>query len=236
MKILALDSTALTSTAAIVEDGKPLAVCSVTYKLNHSVTLLPMIDSLLTSTGLTVDDMDMFAYSSGPGSFTGVRIGAATIKGLAFGKNKPCVPVSSLEALAYNLHGFDGIVCPVMDARRGQVYNALFENGKRLCEDRVITLNELSAELEKFTDRKIRFVGDGYRITREAVRLENIAETPAVLRNQNAFSVAICGELCYNRISETDPEHDFSDKAALPSYLRASQAERERKEKLKGDN
>ncbi|MBQ7500993.1 MAG: tRNA (adenosine(37)-N6)-threonylcarbamoyltransferase complex dimerization subunit type 1 TsaB [Clostridia bacterium] len=233
MKILALDSTALTSTAAIAEDGKPLAVCSVTYKLNHSATLLPMIDSLFLSTGLTAGDIDIFAYSSGPGSFTGVRIGAATIKGLAFGKDKPCVPVSSLEALAYNLTGFDGIICPVMDARRGQVYNALFENGDRVCEDRVITLAELSEELKKYSCKKIYFVGDGYGIAKEAVKHPCICDTPPALRNQNAFSVAICGEKCYNETIGKDPDHDFSDSAALPSYLRASQAERERNERLR---
>ena len=233
MLILAIDSTALTSTAAIAENGRPLAVYSVTYRLNHSATLLPMIDSLFSSTGLNIGDIDVFAYSSGPGSFTGVRIGAATVKGLAFDSGKPCGPVSSLEALAFNLDGFDGIVCPVMDARRGQVYNALFENGRRLCEDRVITLAELSEELKHFDNKKIRFTGDGYRVAREAISSDNIVDTPAILRDQNAFSVAICGEKCYNEITAKDPDHDFSDKAALPSYLRASQAERERNEKLR---
>ena len=232
MKILALDSTALTSTAAIAEDGKPLAVSSVTYKLNHSATLLPMIDNLFVSTGLSVDDIDIFAYSSGPGSFTGVRIGAATVKGLAFGRKKPCVPVSSLEALACNLTGFDGIICPVMDARRGQVYNALFENGRRICDDRVITLDALSEELKAYADKKIYFVGDGYGIAEEAINTPNVCDTPALLRNQNAFSVAICGEKCYNEIVGKEPDHDFFFCSALPSYLRASQAERERNEKL----
>ena len=232
MKILAIDSTALTSTAAIAENGKPLAVYAVTYKLNHSETLLPMIDSLLKSTGLTVGDIDVFAYSSGPGSFTGVRIGTATVKGLAFNSGKPCVPVSSLEALAYNLNGFDGIICPVMDARRGQVYNALFENGERLCEDRVITLDELSAEIERYAGKRIYFVGDGYYLAKERIDLPDIADTPPALIYQNAFSVAICAEKCYNQIKEKDPDHDFSDKAAKPLYLRASQAERERNERL----
>ena len=126
MKILALDSTAIVSTVAICEDEKLLAQFTINNGNTHSETLLPMIEASLKVLKLTTDDIDLFACSAGPGSFTGVRIGAATIKGLAFNRNKPCAPVSSLDALAHNLLYTNGIVCPVMNARRSQLYNALF--------------------------------------------------------------------------------------------------------------
>ena len=126
MKILGIDTTAKTATAAIVEDGRLIAITVLNTPNTHSVTLLPMIDGLLKSAGLTLNDIDVFSCSVGPGSFTGVRIGTSAIKGLAYANGKPCVGVSSLEALAMNVTAEDGIICPVMDARRGQLYNALF--------------------------------------------------------------------------------------------------------------
>ena len=127
MKVLALDSTALVASVALCEDGKLLGELTLNNGNTHSQTLLPMVEFLLKQFDMTPGDVDLFAATVGPGSFTGVRIGAATLKGLAFGRNRPCVAVSALEALAYNMRDTDGIVCALMDARRGQFYTATFE-------------------------------------------------------------------------------------------------------------
>ncbi len=231
MKILSLDSTAIVSTVAICENEKLLAQFSINNGNTHSETLLPMIEASLKVLKLTVDDIDLFACSAGPGSFTGVRIGAATIKGLAFNKNKPCAPVSSLDALAHNLLYADGIVCPVMNARRGQLYNALFlcENGRltRLCEDRLISVYDLEEELEsKFANKKIYLCGDGYDIAKGAFTKISTENTPLIHQYQSAYSVALCAlEASREELLTTDIE-------LSPIYLRASQAERERLERL----
>ena len=179
---------------------------------------------------MTVDGIDLFASTSGPGSFTGVRIGASTIKGMAFGKGKPCIGVSTLEALAYNLRGFNGILCPVMNARRSQVYNALFraQDGKltRLCDDRAISLSDLSAELASYGEETVYLSGDGYDMTRAALSDLRLAETPEELIYQSGFSVAMCALRAYeDGVRTTDTE-------LVPTYLRLPQAERERLEKL----
>lgn len=231
MKILSLDSTAIVSTVAICENEKLLAEFSINNGNTHSETLLPMIEASLKVLKLTVDDIDLFACSAGPGSFTGVRIGAATIKGLAFNKNKPCAPVSSLDALAHNILYADGIVCPVMNARRGQLYNALFlcENGRltRLCEDRLISVYDLEEELEsKFANKKIYLCGDGYDIAKGAFTKISTENTPFIHQYQSAYSVALCAlETSREELLTTDIE-------LSPVYLRASQAERERLERL----
>ena len=134
MKILALDSTAEACTAALCDDGRLVAEMTVNTGNTHSQTLLPVVEQILKISETSLEEIDAFACSTGPGSFTGVRIGVATVKGIAYGKNKPCVSVSTLDALAYNIRGYDGILCPVMNARRNQVYNALFE-----CKDSKIT-------------------------------------------------------------------------------------------------
>ena len=232
MKILALDSTAKTATVSICEDERLISIYSVTAGLNHSETLLPMVENALTTAQICIDDIDMFAISDGPGSFTGVRIGMSLLKGLAFGKEKLCVGVSTLEALAYNLKGFNGIICPVMDARRDQVYNALFlSNGEslvRLTEDRAIPLKDLEAELkEKFADKNVYLCGDGYDLASRIIDF-SFADTPVLLREQNAYSVSLVALSKY----QNNPENDYSDKNIKPVYLRVPQAERERLERL----
>lgn len=232
MKILALDSTAKTATVSICEDERLISIYSVTAGLNHSETLLPMVENALTTAQTSIDDIDMFAISDGPGSFTGVRIGMSLLKGLAFGKEKLCVGVSTLEALAYNLKDFKGIICPVMDARRDQVYNALFlSNGDslvRLTEDRAIPLKELEAELkEKYLDKSIYLCGDGYNLALKSID-DTFANTPVLLREQNAYSVSLVALAKY----KNSPDDDYSDRNIKPVYLRVPQAERERLERL----
>lgn len=233
MKILALDSTAIVSTVAINEDAKLLAQFTINNGNTHSETLLPMIEASLAVLKMRVDDIDLFACSAGPGSFTGVRIGAATIKGLAFDKNKPCAPVSSLDALAHNLLYADGIVCPVMNARRNQLYNALFlcKDGKltRLCEDRLISVYDLEEELTKYTDHRIHLCGDGYDIAKNAFTKIETESTPLIHQYQSAYSVALCAlDMAKQELLTTDVE-------LSPVYLRASQAERERLERLEAE-
>ena len=232
MLILALDSTATVATAAICDNETVLAASTVSCGLKHSETLLPLIEKLLVFVGKKVSDIDLFSCTVGPGSFTGVRIGAATIKGLAFG-GKQCVGVSTLEALAYNLRGHKGVISPVMDARRGQLYNALFrwdgDTLVRLTPDRVIMIDELAGELATIQD-DIYLCGDGYSLVKATLSLDNICETPEEKILQNAVSVA---QLAF---SEYQKGNSVSDVALRPTYLRAPQAERERNERLKLEN
>ena len=229
MIILALDSTAQTGAVALCRDEKLVASFTLNTGNTHSETLLPSVEAVLKLGDVTVDDVDLFAISKGPGSFTGVRIGAATVKGMAFGKDKPCIGVSTLEALAYNLRGFSGIACPVMNARRSQVYNALFrvENGKieRLCPDRAIALSDLAEELAAYGDTPVYLSGDGYEMTREALTNCNLGVTPEELIYQSGYSVAMCGLAAYEAGERT------TDAELVPTYLRLPQAERERLEK-----
>ena len=235
MKILSLDSTAIVSSVAVCEDETLLAQFTLNNGNTHSETLLPMIEASLKLLSLTVDDIDLFSCSAGPGSFTGVRIGASTIKGLAFGKGKPCVGVSSLEALAYNLIGVDGIICPVMNARRAQLYNALFlcKDGKlqRICDDRLISVFDLEDELSKYSELPIYLCGDGYSIAKESFTKIETKSTPTPQIYQSAYSVAMCA------LKAAKADMLTTDIELSPVYLRASQAERERLEKLKnGEN
>ena len=225
MKILAIDSCMNTSTVAILEDENLVALYTVNTENTHSETLLPMIRDALSSADVKPEDIDAYAVSYGPGSFTGVRIGVATVKGLAFGRNKPCVEVSTIEALAENLCGFDGIVCPVMNARRGQVYTGIFRNGVRLMEDGCMMLSDLIPILEGYNE-KIYFVGDGYQLAEKA-NIKNMGYTPEPLRYASGYSV---GKVAYGKIKK---EESVSDSDIRVNYLRKPQAEREREERLK---
>ncbi len=224
MKILALDSTALTASVALCEDDRLLGEYTIQNGNTHSETLLPMIESLLKFFSITANDIDLFAAAAGPGSFTGVRIGAATVKGLAFDTQKPCLGVSTLSALAYNLAHINGLICPVMNARRAQVYTALFRctDGvlERLMPDSAIAITELDQHLAAF-EEPVHLCGDGYDIT--AARLTHaMISTPERLRHQSAFSVAQIARAAYLDGTAT------SDTEMVPTYLRPSQAERER--------
>lgn len=233
MKILALDSTAQVATVALCDDERLLGEYTVNNGNTHSQTLLPMVESLLSAFEIKPSEIDLFAVSAGPGSFTGVRIGVSTVKGLAFGLEKTCIGVSTLEALAYNLIGFSGIVCPVMNARRKQVYTALFraENGSltRLLPDSAISIAELDGILAGYAGEPILLVGDGYDVTLEGLTLVP-SPTPERLRHQSAYSVAQTALAYYRAGVRT------TDEKLVPSYLRPSQAERERNERLKLQN
>ena len=228
MKILALDSTALTATVALCEDTRLIGLYTLNSGSTQSETLLPMVESLMKLMGWEINDVDLFACSRGPGSFTGVRIGAATIKGLAFGTGKPCVEVSTLEAIAENLSVRDGLICPVMNARRSQVYTALFraENGvlTRLMADSAISIEELDGILSGYGE-PVSFAGDGYSITVSALKSTEVRPTPERLRHQSAASVAA---VAYRKYSLGE---SVSDSELKVTYLRPSQAERTRLEK-----
>ena len=229
MKILSVDSSAVAASVAICEDTALLAEYTLNNGNTHSETILPMIESALASLSLTVGDIDLFAVSSGPGSFTGVRIGTATVKGLAFASGKPCVGVSTLEALAYNLVGMGGLICPVMNARRSQVYTALFESDgsslTRVIEDSPLSVFELDEVLSR-CDAPVRFCGDGYDVTLPAIVKTKYIATPERLRLQSAYSVAAVALEKYKNGEYT------TDRELVSTYLRPSQAERERAERL----
>ena len=227
MTILAFESSAKAASVAIVRDGELIAQYSQCCALTHSRTLLPMAEDMLKNTELTFRDVDLLACAYGPGSFTGIRIGVATVKGLSWALEKPCVGVSTLEAMAWHGVSAGGYICPVMDARRSQVYNALFEirDGRpiRLTEDRAISLEELQAEVEKLPGI-VLLVGDGSAITADFFAAAGLSfrTAPANLVMQSAWGVAMA--------AEGKPAGDSA--SLLPVYLRLSQAERERQARL----
>ena len=233
MIILAFDSTAKVATAAVCDNDKLLALYSIDNGLTQSELLLPMAESMLGALHLSFSDVELLATSVGPGSFTGVRIGTALVKGLAFGKRIPCVGVSTLDELAQNLIGIDGIILPCMDARRGQVYNAVFKSSQneltRLTEDRAISIDSLADELAGYSDTKVYVCGDAYEAVESALRNQgiNVAKTPPLLIPENAYSVARVAYMKYLSGEYT------SDIDISPTYLRMPQAERERLERLK---
>lgn len=231
MLILAFETSAKAGSVALLEDGKLLAESYQNTGLTHSQTVMSMAQALLESCGYTAKDLGAVAVAAGPGSFTGVRIGVAAAKGLAWGGQIPCYGVSTLEAMAQNLGVHNGIVLPVMDARRSQVYNGVFraENGvlTRLTEDRAISLEDLEKELQN-AEGPIFLVGDGstlcYNTLKEAV--PGLVLPPEHRMHQRAAGV---GLVAYEMIARGDP----GDGASLqPNYLRLSQAERERLAKM----
>ena len=238
MLILALDSTAQVGSVALCEDETLIAEYTINTGHTHSETLLPMVESVLKIAGYTVDDVDLFVCTAGPGSFTGVRIGAATVKGIAFGKDRPCIGVSTLEALALNGVALDGILCPSMNARRQQVYNALFASDgtslTRLCEDRALAITELGEELAtKCPDLPVYLMGDGAKLVYDALSEslgERLVMLPERLIHQSGYNTAMAGLRLYrDGVRTTDFE-------LAPVYLRPSQAERMRMEKLNNEN
>lgn len=229
MKILALETSAKSVSVAVTEDGVPLASSYQNTGLTHSRTLMPLLDAMLTSSGLELQDMDALAVAAGPGSFTGLRIGVSALKGLAWAAEKPCCGVSTLEAMARNLAHMDALIVCAMDARRNQVYNALFRARggalERLTPDRAIGIEKLAKELADISAETGKIVvGDGAQLCYTDLLEQGVSCTlaPSALRMQNAVGVALCAEEMVRR-GETTSARDL-----VPVYLRLSQAERER--------
>ena len=233
MKILGIDSSGLVASAAIADEKNIIAEFTVNNKQTHSQTLLPMIEKVVDMSGIELEQLDAIAIAAGPGSFTGPRIGSATAKGIGLALKKPVVSVPTLEGLAYRVSVFDGIICPIMDARRNQVYTGIYkmDKGNLVClsEQKAVDIHEIIEELEKY-DEKVIFLGDGVEVQRETIEKEFKKEycfAPIHLSKQSAAAVAVLGDIYFNQGKAEDAaEHK-------PIYLRKSQAEREREERLK---
>ena len=227
MLVLAFESSAKAASVALCQDGHLLSQYSQCTTLTHSRTLLPMAEDLLKNADTRMDAVDLFAVAHGPGSFTGIRIGVSTVKGLSWATGKPCVGVSTLEAMAWHGLSAGGLICPVMDARRGQVYNALFyiEDGKplRLTPDRPIALRDLAEELRTLNDSAF-LLGDGTNLSAKYFGTQGLSfrVAPDNLLWQSGWGVAMAA---------MDKQPGTADDL-LPVYLRLSQAERERQERL----
>lgn len=228
MLLLSVDSSASPASVCLCEDGRIIADYYLNTGFTHSQTLMAMVDSVLKISGKHADEIDVCAVNNGPGSFTGVRIGVSAVKGMAYASDKPCIAVSTLESMAYNYLTADSIVCACMDARRNQVYSALFRiNGGsviRICDDRAISVEALLDELAAYGE-KILLAGDGAELVFKASNSEHIFIAPPNNRFQRASSTAMAAFEKYNR-GET-----VSAASLMPSYLRLSQAERERQAK-----
>lgn len=233
MKILGIDSSGLVASAAIADEKNIIAEFTVNNKQTHSQTLLPMIEKVVDMSGIELEQIDAIAIAAGPGSFTGLRIGSATAKGIGLALKKPVVSVPTLEGLAYRVSVFDGIICPIMDARRNQVYTGIYkmDKGNLVClsDQKAVDIHEIMEELEKY-DEKVIFLGDGVEVQRETIEKEFKKEycfAPIHLSKQSAAAVAVLGDIYFNQGKAEDAaEHK-------PIYLRKSQAEREREERLK---
>lgn len=224
MLIFGIDTCCAAATAALMDDERMIAETVVNHKRTHSQKMMPQVEQMFANAEIDVRDVDVFAAAVGPGSFTGVRIGVATAKALAQANGKPCAAVSTLHALAHQAEFFDGIVCPILDARRNQVYNALFVGGKsltRLCEDRALALDDLLGELLG-RDENVLFLGDGvaaYRTEIEEKLKEKARFAPKNMRMNLGGSVAELGLEAALR-GDTMPYGEL-----IPSYVRLSQAE-----------
>ncbi len=235
MKILCLEGTAKAASVALLSDERTLGEILLREGgRSHTEVFIPLIHTLLDSCGVSLEEIGLFACTNGPGSFTGVRIGVSTVKGLAFGREVPCAAVSSLEALAENLSPLDGLLCPLMDARRNQVYNALFEirDGVlcRLTPDRALSIEALCEQIKQtYPDRPLRLVGDGANVALPAF-LEaglTVLATPDGIALQSAAAVGRCA------LRQFKAGRLESDLELAPLYLRMPQAERERLARLK---
>lgn len=233
MKILAIDSSGLVATVAILEDDELIAEYTVNYKKTHSETLLPMLDEIKKMTDLDLSTIEMIAVAKGPGSFTGLRIGSATVKGLAYALNVPVVAVPTVDALSMNLWGSDKLICPLMDARRNQVYTGLYEfvdgEHKVLLEQDALPVEEICQKINE-TGREVIFLGDGVPVYKdqidEIISVKH-AYAPAHMNRQHAGALGVLAfKYIENNEIETADEHK-------PEYLRLSQAEREKLEKEK---
>lgn len=237
MRVLAIDSSGLTATVAIVEDDTTIAEFTINYKKTHSQTLLPMIDEMVKMVEADLNTIDAIAVAGGPGSFTGLRIGSATAKGLGLALGKPLIHIPTAEAMAYSIYGCEDIICPIMDARRNQVYTGIYQmDGDKLQvleAQMAVEIDELAKKLCTY-GKPVIFLGDGVpvhkdRLEKELMTNHDIAFAPAHMNQQRAAAVGMLGIQYYKEgKTETAMEHK-------PDYLRVSQAEREREERLKAE-
>ena len=236
MKVLAIESSGLVASAAIATENVLLAEYTVNFKKTHSQTLLPMVDEIVKMTGIDLKEIDAIAVSAGPGSFTGLRIGSATAKGLGLALDKPVVPVPTTQGIAANLYGADGIICPLMDARRNQVYTGLYrynKDGFQIVEDQMAVLVDEIIEKVNALGEPVTYLGDGVEafagILKEKTTVP-FSFAPLHASKQRAGALAARAvELYKAGVIQTAAEHE-------PDYLRLSQAERELKEKQAGEN
>ncbi len=231
MKILGIDSSGLVASVALASDETIVAEFTVNNKQTHSQTLLPMLEQVMKFSGVELEEIDGIAVAAGPGSFTGLRIGASTAKGLGLALDKPLISIPTVEGMAYQLAESDGIICPIMDARRNQVYTGIYEMQgqelKVLHQQFAIDIHELLKELMQY-NKKVHFLGDGVPVYRSIIEEEFSGEfqfVPAHMSRQRAASVAVLGQKYF---AEGKIE---SAAAHKPVYLRKSQAERERMER-----
>ena len=231
MKILGLDSSGIVASVAIVEDDVLIAEYTVNYKKTHSQTLLPMLDEIAKMTELDLNSIDEISVAAGPGSFTGLRIGSATAKGLGLALKKPLIAIPTVEGLAYNLYDISGLICPIMDARRKQVYTGIYrftDHQLKVVEDQMAVPMETVIEKLNQYGEAVTFLGDGVPVFRELIAEKMTVPysfAPAHVNKQRAAAVAALGEIYYRQgKTETAMEH-------VPDYLRVSQAERERAER-----
>ena len=231
MKILGLDSSGIVASVAIVEDDVLIAEYTVNYKKTHSQTLLPMLDEIAKMTEHDLNSIDAIAVAAGPGSFTGLRIGSATAKGLGLALKKPLIAIPTVEGLAYNLYDIPGLICPIMDARRKQVYTGIYhftDHQLKVVEDQMAVSMETVIEKLNQYGEAVTFLGDGVPVFHELIAEKMTVPysfAPAHVNKQRAAAVAALGEIYYRQgKTETAMEH-------VPDYLRVSQAERERAER-----
>lgn len=231
MKILGLDSSGIVASVAIVEDDVLIAEYTVNYKKTHSQTLLPMLDEIAKMTEFDLNSIDAIAVAAGPGSFTGLRIGSATAKGLGLALKKPLIAIPTVEGLAYNLYDISGLICPIMDARRKQVYTGIYrftDHQLKVVEDQMAVPMETVIEKLNQYGETVTFLGDGVPVFHELIAEKMTVPysfAPAHVNKQRAAAVAALGEIYYRQgKTETAMEH-------VPDYLRVSQAERERAER-----
>lgn len=227
MKILGIESSSLVASVAVVTDQVMTAEYTVNFKKTHSQTLLPMLDQVAEMIDLDLNTIDAIAVSGGPGSFTGLRIGAATAKGLGLALEKPLIHVPTVDALAYNMWGYNGVVCPIMDARRNQVYTGIYSLKNGFCPIMAqcpADIRELAEKLNNLGEKAV-FLGDGVPVYKDILKAEMKAPyefAPAHMNRQRAGAVAALGAVYYQEGKvESAAEH-------RPDYLRKSQAERER--------
>lgn len=231
MRILSIDSATECASCAILDDNKLMGEINLNDKKQHSVILMPIVDNLLKSLQLTIKDIDGFVVSKGPGSFTGLRIGMSMIKGLSQGTNKPFVSISSLDALAYNMAYTEGIICPILDALRDNVYTALysFENGQliKLTDYMAIHIDELINILKQY-DSSVTFLGDAtYKFMDKL--MESLDKTNFAPKHLNLAKASALGELGFNLLSSGIHDELFN---TSPIYLRKPQAEREYEKRM----